>query len=82
MGRWTGAFPHLLGYAERHASSLKGATMPNGQKYEDWLKDKERRGEQAPEKTASDAPKGELAALENLRSDAFLSRHDSASSCM
>jgi uncharacterized protein YjbI with pentapeptide repeats len=22
------------------ASSLKGATMPNGQKYEDWLKDK------------------------------------------
>jgi uncharacterized protein YjbI with pentapeptide repeats len=24
---------------------LKGATMPNGQKYEDWLKDRERRGE-------------------------------------
>jgi hypothetical protein len=22
------------------AKSLKGATMPNGQKYEDWLKDR------------------------------------------
>jgi uncharacterized protein YjbI with pentapeptide repeats len=27
------------------AESLEGATMPNGQKYEDWLKDKEGRGE-------------------------------------
>jgi uncharacterized protein YjbI with pentapeptide repeats len=27
------------------ASSLEVATMPNGQKYEDWLKDKESRGE-------------------------------------
>jgi uncharacterized protein YjbI with pentapeptide repeats len=27
------------------AKSLKGATMPNGQKYEDWLKDKEGAGE-------------------------------------
>jgi uncharacterized protein YjbI with pentapeptide repeats len=26
---------------ERQAKSLKMATMPNGQKYEDWLKDKE-----------------------------------------
>ena len=26
-------------------NSLKGAIMPNGQKYEDWLKDKEGRGE-------------------------------------
>jgi hypothetical protein len=26
------------------AKSLEGATMPNGQKYEDCLKDKERRG--------------------------------------
>jgi uncharacterized protein YjbI with pentapeptide repeats len=25
------------------AKSLKGATMPNGQKYEDWLKSKGRR---------------------------------------
>jgi uncharacterized protein YjbI with pentapeptide repeats len=25
---------------EQQASSLKGATMPNGQKYEDWLKSK------------------------------------------
>ena len=24
------------------AKSLKGATMPNGQKYEDWLKSKDR----------------------------------------
>ena len=23
---------------EQQASSLKGATMPNGQKYEDWIK--------------------------------------------
>jgi uncharacterized protein YjbI with pentapeptide repeats len=29
----------------REAESLEGATMPNGQKYEDWLKDKEGRGE-------------------------------------
>jgi uncharacterized protein YjbI with pentapeptide repeats len=29
------------------AKSLKGATMPNGQKYEDWLKDRERRKEDA-----------------------------------
>jgi uncharacterized protein YjbI with pentapeptide repeats len=28
------------------AKSLEGATMPNGQKYEDWLKDKEGRGEE------------------------------------
>jgi uncharacterized protein YjbI with pentapeptide repeats len=27
------------------AGSLRGATMPNGQKYEDWLKDKESHGE-------------------------------------
>jgi uncharacterized protein YjbI with pentapeptide repeats len=27
------------------AKSLEGATMPNGQKYEEWLKDKEGRGE-------------------------------------
>jgi uncharacterized protein YjbI with pentapeptide repeats len=27
------------------AASLEGATMPNGQKYEDWLKDKEGGGE-------------------------------------
>jgi hypothetical protein len=26
---------------EQQAASLKGATMPNGQKYEDWLTDKE-----------------------------------------
>jgi hypothetical protein len=29
---------------EQQAASLKGATMPNGQKYEDWIKDKEGRG--------------------------------------
>jgi multidrug efflux pump subunit AcrA (membrane-fusion protein) len=28
---------------EQQAVSLKGATMPNGQKYEDWLKDREKR---------------------------------------
>jgi hypothetical protein len=28
---------------EQQASSLEGATMPNGQKYEDWLKDREKR---------------------------------------
>jgi hypothetical protein len=27
--------------------SLEGATMPNGQKYEDWLKDREGRKEDA-----------------------------------
>jgi uncharacterized protein YjbI with pentapeptide repeats len=29
---------------EQQAKSLKGATMPNGQKYEDWLKDKKAQG--------------------------------------
>ena len=29
----------------RDAESLKGAVMPNGQKYEDWIKDNEGRGE-------------------------------------
>jgi uncharacterized protein YjbI with pentapeptide repeats len=29
----------------QRAASLKGATMPNGQKYEDWLKDKQAREE-------------------------------------
>jgi len=29
----------------QHAGSLEGATMPNGQEYEDWLKDREGRGE-------------------------------------
>jgi uncharacterized protein YjbI with pentapeptide repeats len=28
---------------EQQAKSLEGATMPNGQKYEDWLKDRERK---------------------------------------
>jgi uncharacterized protein YjbI with pentapeptide repeats len=28
---------------EQQTSSLEGATMPNGQKYEDWLKDREKR---------------------------------------
>jgi uncharacterized protein YjbI with pentapeptide repeats len=32
---------------ERQAASLEGATMPNGQKYEDWLKDREGRKEDA-----------------------------------
>jgi uncharacterized protein YjbI with pentapeptide repeats len=27
---------------DQQASSLEGATMPNGQKYEDWLKSKGR----------------------------------------
>jgi uncharacterized protein YjbI with pentapeptide repeats len=30
---------------EQQAASLEGATMPNGQKYEDWLKDREGREE-------------------------------------
>ncbi len=30
---------------EQQAKSLKGATMPNGQKYEEWLRDREDRGE-------------------------------------
>jgi hypothetical protein len=30
---------------ERQAKSLKGATMTNGQKYEDWLKEREGNGE-------------------------------------
>ena len=29
---------------EQQAESLEGATMPDGQKYEDWLKDKKKRG--------------------------------------
>jgi len=29
------------------AESLEGATMPNGQKYEEWIMDKERRGKGA-----------------------------------
>jgi uncharacterized protein YjbI with pentapeptide repeats len=32
------------------ARSLDGATMPNGQKYEDWLKDREQHREEAGEK--------------------------------
>ncbi len=30
---------------EQQAKSLEGATMPNGQKYEDWLKSKSSGGE-------------------------------------
>jgi uncharacterized protein YjbI with pentapeptide repeats len=30
---------------DQQAASLEGATMPNGQKYEDWLKSKDRKGE-------------------------------------
>jgi hypothetical protein len=33
----------------RQALFLEGTTMPNGQKYEDWLKDKARRGEHLTE---------------------------------
>ena len=29
---------------QKQAKSLEGATMPNGQKYEDWLKDKKAGG--------------------------------------
>jgi uncharacterized protein YjbI with pentapeptide repeats len=36
---------HFLFHASRGHIALTGATMPNGQKYEAWLKDKERRGE-------------------------------------
>jgi hypothetical protein len=32
---------------EQQAASLEGATMPDGQKYEDWLKDKEGSGKDA-----------------------------------
>jgi hypothetical protein len=38
---------------ELEANSLKGATMPNGQKYEDWLKDKEDRGEDGEDSSPS-----------------------------
>jgi uncharacterized protein YjbI with pentapeptide repeats len=31
---------------EQQAFSLEGATMPNGQKYEEWLKDKRGSGSQ------------------------------------
>ena len=31
---------------DKEGPNLKGATMPNGHRYEDWLKDKESRGEQ------------------------------------
>jgi hypothetical protein len=34
-------------------ASLKGATLPNGQKYEDWLKDKKSRGEDGEDPGAS-----------------------------
>jgi uncharacterized protein YjbI with pentapeptide repeats len=33
------------GVTDEQLEPLEGATMPNGQKYEDWLKDKEGRGE-------------------------------------
>jgi len=29
---------------EQQADSLKGTTMPNGQKYEEWLKDQKAQG--------------------------------------
>ena len=32
------------GELEQQAATLEGATMPNGQKYEDWLKDKKAQG--------------------------------------
>jgi Pentapeptide repeats (8 copies) len=32
-------------YLHRSTSKVQGATMPNGQKYEDWLKDREGRSE-------------------------------------
>jgi uncharacterized protein YjbI with pentapeptide repeats len=37
----------------QQATSLNGATMPNGQKYEDWLKDREGRGEGGKNKGSS-----------------------------
>jgi hypothetical protein len=38
---------------EQQADSLEGATMPNGQKYEDWLKDREGRTEDGQKGGAS-----------------------------
>jgi hypothetical protein len=32
---------NAIGVTEEQLEELEGATMPNGQKYEDWLKDKE-----------------------------------------
>jgi uncharacterized protein YjbI with pentapeptide repeats len=40
-----GARPITNEKLDRQARYLGGATMPNGQKYEDWLKDREGRGE-------------------------------------
>jgi hypothetical protein len=42
LSRVQGTTTELL---EEQAASLEGATMPNGQTYEEWLKDKEGRGE-------------------------------------
>jgi uncharacterized protein YjbI with pentapeptide repeats len=42
LGAAQGITPEQL---ERQARSLRDAIMPDGQKYEDWLKDKEGRGE-------------------------------------
>jgi hypothetical protein len=41
----SGAFGVANEKLEQQAKYLKGATMPNGQKYEDWLRDRERRKE-------------------------------------
>jgi uncharacterized protein YjbI with pentapeptide repeats len=38
---------------EQQAASLEGATMPNGQMYEDWLKDKEGRKEDGENRSPS-----------------------------
>jgi uncharacterized protein YjbI with pentapeptide repeats len=42
--KWYGDQGIITNYElEQQAKSLKAATMPNGQKYEDWLKDREKR---------------------------------------
>jgi len=37
----------------QQTKALKGATMPNGQKYEDWLKDKKAQGKDGKNDSSS-----------------------------
>jgi len=52
----TGAKGMITEELEQQVASLQGATMPNGQKYEEWLKDREDRREDEKDRQARLAP--------------------------
>jgi len=63
---------------DQQAKSLENATMPNGQSYEDWLKDKARKGEKLTARQKAHLEKYEDSLKEAMDGHGYLTDQDKA----